>query len=85
MTMARITMYSTDWCGYCERAKVLLEQRGIPYVEVSLDQEPNFRRRLFELTGGMTVPQIVIDGKPIGGYLELWRLDREGELEGLAA
>lgn len=85
MTMARITMYSTDWCGYCERAKVLLEQRGIPYLEVSLDQEPNFRRRLFELTGGTTVPQIVIDGKPIGGYLELWRLDREGELEGLAA
>ncbi len=83
--MARITMYSTDWCGYCERAKVLLEQRGIPYVEVSLDQEPNFRHRLFELTGGMTVPQIVIDGKPIGGYIELWTLDREGELEGLAA
>ena len=42
--------------------------------------EPNFRERLHGLTGGWTVPQIVIDGTPIGGYLELWRLDREGIL-----
>ncbi len=78
--MAEITMYSTDWCGYCERAKALLERRGLPYEEIRIDQEPNFRERLHELTGGWTVPQIVIDETPIGGYLELWRLDREGVL-----
>jgi glutaredoxin 3 len=82
---AEITLYSTDWCGYCERAKALLQQRGLAFEEIRLDAEPAFRERLYELTGGWTVPQIVIDGRPIGGYLELWRLDREGELERLAA
>jgi glutaredoxin 3 len=79
--MARILIYSTRWCGYCVRAKALLESRGIEYEEISLDSDPAFRRRLFDLTGGWTVPQILIDGRPIGGYTELWRLDREGRLE----
>ena len=84
--MARILVYSTRWCGYCVRAKALLESRGIEYEEISLDSDPAFRRRLFDLTGGWTVPQILIDGRPIGGYTELWRLDRDGRLDdGLAA
>ena len=78
-------MYSTDWCGYCVRAKHLLEQRGIPFEEIEIAEEPSFRDRLYELTGGWTVPQILVDGRPIGGYLELSRLDRDGELEQLAA
>jgi glutaredoxin 3 len=78
-------MYSTRWCGYCVRAKTLLESKGIEFEEISLDGEPAFRRKLFDLTGGWTVPQILIDGKPIGGYTELWRLDRDGRLEELAA
>jgi glutaredoxin 3 len=78
-------MYSTRWCGYCVRAKTLLESRGIEFEEISLDDDPTFRRRLLDLTGGWTVPQIVIDGRPIGGYTELWQLDRSGELEHLAA
>jgi glutaredoxin 3 len=78
--MARVRVYSTRWCGYCVRAKALLESRGIEYEDVYLDDEPAFRQRLFELTGGWTVPQILIDGKPIGGYTELWRLDRDGRL-----
>jgi glutaredoxin 3 len=74
-------MYSTRWCGYCVRAKTLLESRGIEYEEISLDNDPAFRQKLFDLTGGWTVPQILIDGKPIGGYTELWRLDRDGRLD----
>ena len=70
---------------YCVRAKTLLESRGISFEEISLDDDPDFRRRLLDLTGGWTVPQIVIDGRPIGGYTELWQLDRSGELEHLAA
>jgi len=81
----QIVMYTTRWCGYCVRAKTLLESRGIPFEEISLDDDPGFRRRLLELTGGWTVPQILIDGRPIGGYTELWQLDRSGELERLAA
>jgi glutaredoxin 3 len=83
--MARIQMYTTRWCGYCVRAKTLLESRGISFEEISLDDDPDFRRRLLDLTGGWTVPQIVIDDRPIGGYTELWQLDRSGELERLAA
>ena len=84
--MARIQVYSTRWCAYCIRAKTLLDGKGIPYEEVLLDEEPEFRKRLFELTGGWTVPQIVIDGQPIGGFTELWRLDRTGALsDALAA
>jgi glutaredoxin 3 len=82
--MAQITVYTTRWCGYCVRAKVLLDSRGLEYEEISLDDEPRFRQTLHELTGGWTVPQVVIDGKPIGGYVELWGLDRKGELEKLA-
>ena len=83
--MPRVTMYTTDWCAYCYRAKALLERRGLEYEEIQADTQPSFRERLHELTGGWTVPQIVIDGKPIGGYRELWQLDREGELDELAA
>jgi glutaredoxin 3 len=84
--MARIQVYTTRWCGYCVRAKALLEARGYEYEEVSLDDDPAFRQKLFDLTGGWTVPQIVIDGTAIGGYTELWRLDRDGRLaERLAA
>ena len=83
--MPEITIYTTRWCGYCVRAKALLNSRGIPYEEVSLDDDPAFRQRLFDLTGGWTVPQILIDERPIGGYTELWRLDREGRLDRLLA
>jgi glutaredoxin 3 len=78
-------MYTTRWCGYCVRAKALLRDRGLEFEEVDLDDDPAFRRTLHELTGNWTVPQIVIDDRPIGGYAELWRLDRAGELEKLAA
>jgi glutaredoxin 3 len=79
--MARIQMYTTRWCAYCVRAKALLAAKEIDFDEISLDDDPGFRQRLFELTGGWTVPQIVLDGEPIGGYTELWRLDREGRLD----
>ena len=83
--MARIQMYTTRWCGYCVRAKTLLESRGLPYEEIVLDDDPRFRQTLFDLTGGWTVPQLVIDGKPVGGYTELWALDRRGALDELRA
>lgn len=83
--MPRISVYTTTWCGYCVRAKALLDSKGIPYEEIHLDDDAGFRQRLHELTGGWTVPQILIDGTSIGGYTELWRLDREGRLDELAA
>ena len=78
-------MYTTAWCGYCVRAKALLRSRGVAFEETDLGDDPGFRARLNELTGGWTVPQILIDGRPIGGYAELWRLDRDGRLDALLA
>jgi glutaredoxin 3 len=83
--MARIQMYTTRWCGYCVRAKTLLESRGLEFEEISLDDDAGFRQRLLDLTGNWTVPQIFVDGEPIGGYTELWQLDRSGELDKLPA
>ena len=79
--MSRIQIYTTRWCGYCVRAKALLDGKSIPYDEIRLDDDPDFRRSLFDLTGGWTVPQILIDGTPIGGYTELWRLEKSGALD----
>jgi glutaredoxin 3 len=79
--VSRIRIYTTRWCGYCVRAKALLDAKEIAYEEISLDDDPGFRRYLFDLTGGWTVPQILIDEVPIGGYTELWRLDKSGQLD----
>ena len=65
---------------------MLLEQRGITFREVSLEDDPAFRETIYELGQQWTVPLVVIDGDPIGGYQELAALDRSGQLaERLAA
>jgi glutaredoxin 3 len=78
-------MYTTAWCGYCVRAKALLDDRGLDYEEIRMDDDPAFRAKLLDMTGHWTVPQILIDDHPIGGYVELLQLDRSGQLEQLAA
>ena len=79
--MRPIKVYSTRWCGYCVRAKALLRSRGLQFEEVLLDDDPAFRQTLYDLTGGWTVPQITFGDEVIGGYTELWRLDRSGLLQ----
>jgi glutaredoxin 3 len=81
----RIQIYTTRWCGFCALAKELLDARELDYEEISLDDEPAFRQLLHDRTGRWTVPQILVDGRPVGGYTELWRLDRQGMLDDLAA
>jgi glutaredoxin 3 len=83
--MQRITIYTTRWCGYCVRAKALLDAKGLAYDEIRLDDDPYFRRTIMDLTGGWTVPQILVDGRPIGGYDTLRALSSAGHLERLAA
>jgi glutaredoxin 3 len=83
--MPRILMYTTGWCGYCVRAKALLDAKGIEYSEVNIDDDPAFRAKLLQLTGNWTVPQILLDDRPIGGYTELRRLDLDGRLDELLA
>jgi glutaredoxin 3 len=79
--LTRVTAQS----GYGVRAKTLLDAKQLPYEEIQLDDDPGFRQTINDLTGGWTLPQILIDGKPIGGYTELWRLERDGALDALLA
>jgi glutaredoxin 3 len=82
----RVVLYTTGWCGFCLRAKLLLDQRGVAYREISLDDDPSFRQTIYDLGKQWTVPLVVIDGDPVGGYQELAALDRSGRLaERLAA
>ena len=76
-----ITVYTTDPCAYCTRAKMLLDTRGVSYEEVNLARDPDGRADLVSLTGQMTFPQIVVGGKSIGGFQELLQADRAGRLQ----
>lgn len=76
----RIVLYTTQWCGYCTRARSLLDHLGLRYENVSLDDDPAFRQRVHDLGGRWTVPLVLLDGEPIGGYDELAALSRSGAL-----
>ena len=80
--MAHIQIFTTEYCPYCVRAKRLLTQKGVAYEEVDVGNDDALREKMVIDSGGRrTVPQIFIDGKPIGGYEELAALDQAGELD----
>jgi glutaredoxin 3 len=83
--MNRVTVYTTEPCGYCRTAKALLDRRGIAYDEINLSKDADGRAELVSLTGMMTFPQVIIDGQPLGGFQELAAADRAGRLEDLRA
>jgi len=78
--MARVEVYTTLVCPYCVRAKRLLQARGIAYEEFDVGDDPDLRDDVIRRSGRRTVPQIFIDGDPIGGFEELAELDASGEL-----
>ena len=81
----RITLYTTDPCGFCRQAKALLSARKIEYEEVNLAKDPSGRAALVEKTGQLTFPQILVGERSIGGFRELLEADRDGTLESLLA
>ena len=83
--MPQITVYTTDPCSFCIRAKQLLDQRGLAYDEINLAKDPAGRAALLAKTGMMSFPQIIIDGEPVGGFMELVQVDQQGRLRELAA
>jgi len=79
-----IIMYSTGWCPYCDRARGLLERKGLPFSEVKVDEDPAERDIMLRRSGGRrTVPQIFIGDRHVGGYDDLYALDKAGELDKL--
>ena len=81
----KVTVYTTDPCGFCRQAKALLESRGVDYEEVSLTKDPDGRARLVQRTGQMTFPQIIAGERVIGGFRELLEADRDGTLDEILA
>ena len=79
--MPQVTMYTTEVCPYCIRAKALLKQRGVETIdEIRVDLQPEERQRMVELTGRRTVPQIFIGETHVGGCDDLVALDQRGGL-----
>ncbi len=82
--MAKVQVYTTTFCPYCVRAKSLLKKKGVAFEEIDVTDDPELREKMVEMAGGRrTVPEIFINGQIIGGYDELYALDREGKLEAL--
>ena len=82
--MSRVTIYTTEPCGFCRVAKSLLTKRNVQFSEINLSKDPSGRAELVRQTGMMTFPQVIIDGEPIGGYQELVQADKAGRLQNLA-
>ena len=82
--MTKITVYSTEPCSFCVRAKALLDSRGLDYEEINLAKDAVGRTELVQRTGMMSFPQIIIGDEIVGGFSELVEADRAGILTELA-
>ena len=76
-------MYSTGWCGYCARARRLLESKGVSFEEIDVDARAGARAEMIARGGQRTVPQIFIGDTHVGGSDDLLRLEAEGRLDAL--
>lgn len=82
--MAKVEIYTTPWCGYCARAKALLDRKGVAYEEIDVTSTPGAREQMIERAGGRrTVPQIFVDGNYLGDSDAIIALDRAGKLDPL--
>ena len=83
MTQAPVTVYTSDWCPYCRRAKELLATKNVVFSEINVDDEPKFREEMIARSNRRTVPQIFIGDRHVGGCDDLIELDRSGGLDRL--
>jgi glutaredoxin len=78
-----VKIYTTGWCLPCKNAKKLLSDKGVSYEELNIEELGITRNDLYDLTSGRTVPQIIINGNPIGGFKDLFTLHQSGDLDRL--
>ncbi|MFV8818770.1 glutaredoxin 3 [Haliea sp. E17] len=76
-------MYTTRFCPYCVRARMLLEGKNVEYTDIRVDAQPALRREMMQKSGRHTVPQIWVGNVHVGGYDDLARLERSGKLDQL--
>jgi glutaredoxin 3 len=83
--MAKVVMYTTEWCPYCRRAEALLRAKGVEIEKIDVDAQPDRRAEMQRRSRRRTVPQIWIGDTHVGGCDELHDLDRQGKLDPLLA
>ena len=84
--MQSVTMYTTAVCPYCIRAKQILKAKGVDRIEeIRIDELPDERMKMMEITGRRTVPQIFIGDTHVGGCDDLMTLEYDGKLDALLA
>jgi glutaredoxin 3 len=83
MSPPDVTLYMSDWCPYCQRARDLLTRKQVVFTEIDVEDQPKFREEMIARSNRRTVPQIFIGDKHVGGYDERFELDRSGELDRL--
>ncbi|HMD27944.1 MAG TPA: glutaredoxin 3 [Steroidobacteraceae bacterium] len=83
MTRPAVTLYVSDWCPYCQRAKGLLTQKNIVFSEINVEEDVKFRDEMIARSNRRTVPQIFLGDKHIGGCEDLYALNDSGELDRL--
>jgi glutaredoxin 3 len=83
MTQPAVTVYVSDWCPYCQRAKGLLTQKSVDFRELNVEDDAKLREEMIARSNRRTVPQIFIGDKHVGGCDDLFELDRSGELDRL--
>ncbi len=80
--MAEVELYTTNWCPFCTRARLLLQHKGVTFTDIDIEEHPQRRGEMIRRAGGRsTVPQIFINGEHIGGSDELAAMDRAGKLD----
>jgi glutaredoxin 3 len=85
VTMATVTVYSTEPCSFCARVKGLLEAHGAEFAVVNLSKDPAGRTELVEKTGMMSFPQVLVGDRLVGGFAELHAAAEDGRLDELLA
>lgn len=83
--MASVTIYTRDFCGFCARAKALLESKGVDFAEFNATTNPDYRQEMMDKSGRNTFPQIFIGTSHVGGCDDLHALDRDGKLDAMLA
>lgn len=84
--MAQVTIYTKAYCPYCVRAKALLDQKGVQFDEIKIDEQPELRPAMIERANGRTtVPQIFIGDTHVGGCDDLFALENAGTLNSILA
>lgn len=77
----RVVLYGTAYCSYCSAARMLLTKKKVAFEDISVADDPALRAEMEKRSGRRTVPQIFVDDQPIGGFDELYDLERNGELD----